>query len=79
MFHQQAVRHLHDRCLIEQRDSQMRRKEFMQQNQKNGHTCEADHGALKQVIKPTGGFQSSRTATATITGFEASPSRGAWV
>jgi len=31
---------------------------------------EADHGALKRVIKPTRGFQSMRTATATIKGFE---------
>ena len=31
---------------------------------------EADHGALKQVIKPTRGFQTMKTATATIKGFE---------
>ncbi len=31
---------------------------------------EADHGALKQVIKPTRGFQTIKTATATIKGFE---------
>ena len=30
----------------------------------------ADHGALKRVIKPTRGFQTMRTATATIKGFE---------
>jgi len=31
---------------------------------------EADHGALKRVITPTRGFQTMRTATATIKGFE---------
>jgi IS6 family transposase len=30
----------------------------------------ADHGALKRVIRPTRGFQSMRTARATIKGFE---------
>jgi len=31
---------------------------------------EADHGALKRVIKPTRGFQKMKTAIATIKGFE---------
>jgi len=31
---------------------------------------EADHGALKRVIWPTRGFQTMKTATATIKGFE---------
>ncbi len=31
---------------------------------------EADHGALKQVVRPTRGFQTMKTATATIKGFE---------
>lgn len=31
---------------------------------------EADHGALKQVIRPTRGFQTMKTAIATIKGFE---------
>ncbi len=31
---------------------------------------EADHGALKQVIRPTRGFQTMKSATATIKGFE---------
>jgi len=31
---------------------------------------EADHGALKRVIRPTRGFQSMKTARATIKGFE---------
>ena len=32
---------------------------------------EADHGALKRVLRPTRGFQTMRTAIATIKGFEA--------
>lgn len=31
---------------------------------------EADYGALKQAIRPTRGFQTMRTASATIKGFE---------
>ena len=31
---------------------------------------EAHHGALKQVIRPTRGFQTMKTASATIKGFE---------
>ncbi len=31
---------------------------------------EADHGALKRVIRPTCGFQRMRTASATLKGFE---------
>jgi transposase-like protein len=31
---------------------------------------EADHGALKRVIRPTRGFQQMKTASATLTGFE---------
>jgi len=31
---------------------------------------EADHGALKRMIRPTRGFQSMKTAAATLTGFE---------
>lgn len=31
---------------------------------------EADHGALKQVIRPTRGFQTMKTAAATTKGFE---------
>ena len=31
---------------------------------------EADHGALKRVIRPTRGFQTMKTAVATLTGFE---------
>jgi transposase-like protein len=31
---------------------------------------EADHGALKRVIRPTRGFQTMKTASATLKGFE---------
>jgi transposase-like protein len=31
---------------------------------------EADHGALKRVIRPTRGFQTMKTAVATLKGFE---------
>jgi IS6 family transposase len=34
---------------------------------------EADHGALKRVIRPTRGFQTMKTAAATIKGFEVMP------
>jgi transposase-like protein len=35
------------------------------------NVIEADHGALKRVIRPTRGFQTMRTASATLEGFEA--------
>ncbi len=31
---------------------------------------EADHGALKRIIRPTRGFQTMKTAAATLKGFE---------
>ncbi|MPR11478.1 DDE-type integrase/transposase/recombinase [Microvirga tunisiensis] len=31
---------------------------------------EADHGVLKRVIRPTRGFQTRKTAAATLPGFE---------
>ncbi len=34
------------------------------------NNMEADHGALKRVILPTRGFQTMKTAAATIKGFE---------
>ena len=34
------------------------------------NAVEADHGKLKRLIKPTLGFQSMKTAYATINGFE---------
>ncbi len=34
------------------------------------NVIEADHGALKRIIRPTRGFQTTRTASATLRGFE---------
>ena len=34
------------------------------------HIIEAGHGALKQVIRPTRGFQTMKTAAAAVKGFE---------
>jgi transposase-like protein len=34
------------------------------------NVIEADHGALKQLVRPTRGFQTMKTAKATIPGFE---------
>ena len=36
----------------------------------DNNRIEADHGALKRVIRPTRGFQRMKTASATIKGFE---------
>jgi transposase, IS6 family len=36
----------------------------------DNNIIEADHGALKRVIRPTRGFQNMRTASATLKGFE---------
>ena len=35
------------------------------------HIVEADHGKLKQLIRPVRGFKTMKTAYATIKGFEA--------
>src|ERR671912_377506 len=46
-------------------------KEVMHRTSKYlNNIIEADHGALKRVIRPTRGFQSMATASATIKGFE---------
>jgi hypothetical protein len=36
----------------------------------DNNVIEADHGALKRVIRPSRGFQRMKTASATISGFE---------
>jgi IS6 family transposase len=46
------------------RDTRYRTSKYL------NNIIEADHGALKQVIRPTRGFQTMKTATATIKGFE---------
>jgi hypothetical protein len=45
-------------------DAQHRQVQYL------NNRIEADHGKLKRLIKPTLGFQSLRTAFATIKGFE---------
>ena len=42
----------------------------LQQVKYLNNRLESDHGKLKRLIKPTLGFQSMRTAAATIKGFE---------
>ncbi len=42
--------------------SSIKHRTFKSQN----NIIEADQGALKRVIRPTGGFQTMKTATATI-------------
>jgi transposase, IS6 family len=36
----------------------------------DNNIIEADHGALKRMIRPTRGFQTMKTAGATLKGFE---------
>jgi transposase, IS6 family len=36
----------------------------------DNNIIEQDHGALKRVIRPTRGFQTMKTAAATLMGFE---------
>ncbi len=52
------------------RDGQLPRDTRHRTSKYLNNMIEADHGALKQVIKPTRGFQTMKTATATIKGFE---------
>jgi len=52
------------------RDGQLSKDTRHRTSKYLNNMIEADHGALKQVIKPTRGFQTLRTATATIKGFE---------
>jgi IS6 family transposase len=52
------------------RDSQLSKETRHRTSKYLNNIIEADHGALKQVIKPTRGFQTIKTATATIKGFE---------
>jgi hypothetical protein len=52
------------------RDSQFPRDTGHRTSKYLNNIIEADHGGLKQVIKPTRGFQTMETATATIKGFE---------
>ncbi len=52
------------------RDGQLSKDTRHRTSKYLNNIIEADHGALKRVIRPTLGFQTMRTATATIKGFE---------
>jgi transposase, IS6 family len=58
-----AIRRLQDEGLLS-KDVEHRTSKYL------NNIIEADHGALKRVIRPTRGFQSMRTASATLKGFE---------
>jgi transposase-like protein len=58
-----AIRRLQNNGLLPQ-DVEHRTSKYL------NNIIEADHGALKRVIRPTRGFQTMKTAAATLTGFE---------
>jgi transposase-like protein len=58
-----AIRRLQSEGLLS-KDVEHRTSKYL------NNVIEADHGALKRVIRPTRGFQSMKTAYATIKGFE---------
>ena len=53
-----------------QRDGQLSRNATHRTSKYLNNIVEADHGVLKQLIRPTRGFQTMKTAYATIKGFE---------
>jgi transposase-like protein len=59
-----AIRRIQSEGLLS-KDAEHRTSKYM------NNIIEADHGALKRVIRPTRGFQRMATAYATIKGFEA--------
>ena len=58
-----AIRRLQDAGLLPQ-DVEHRTSKYL------NNIIEADHGALKRVIRPTRGFQTMKTAAVTLIGFE---------
>ena len=58
-----AIRRLQNEGLLP-KDVEHRTSKYL------NNILEADHGALKRVIRPTRGFQTMKTAAATLTGFE---------
>jgi transposase-like protein len=58
-----AIRRLQNNGLLPQ-DVEHRTSKYL------NNIIEADHGALKRVIRPTRGFQTMKTAAATLKGFE---------
>lgn len=61
--HPKAIRYLQPEGLLS-KDVEHRTSKYL------NNIIEADHGALKRVIRPTRGFQSIRTARAAIKAFE---------
>ncbi|MBS7455468.1 IS6 family transposase, partial [Microvirga sp. 3-52] len=59
-----AIRRLQSEGLLPQ-DVEHRTSKYL------NNIIEADHGALKRVTRPTRGFQTMKTAAATLMGFEA--------
>jgi transposase-like protein len=62
-WYPKAIRRLQNEGLLPQ-DVEHRTSKYL------NNILEADHGALKRVICPTRGFQTMKTAAATLTGFE---------
>jgi transposase-like protein len=58
-----AIRRLQSEGLLS-KDLEHRTSKYL------NNVIEADHGALKRLIRPTRGFQRMKTASATIRGFE---------
>lgn len=58
-----AIRRLQSEGLLS-KDVEHRTSKYL------NNVIEADHGALKRVIRPTRGFQRMKTASATLRGFE---------
>jgi transposase-like protein len=58
-----AIRRLQKESLLS-KDVEHRTSKYL------NNIIEADHGALKRVIRPTCGFQRMKTASATLKGFE---------
>ncbi len=58
-----AIRRLQNEGLLPQ-DVEHRTSKYL------NNIIEADHGALKRVIRPTRGFRTMKTASATLKGFE---------
>jgi transposase-like protein len=58
-----AIRRLQNEGLLSE-DVEHRTSKYL------NNILEADHGALKRMIRPTRGFQSMKTAAATLKGFE---------
>lgn len=58
-----AIRRLQSEGLLS-KDVEHRTSKYL------NNIIEADHGALKRIIRPTRGFQTMKTAAATLTGFE---------